>query len=533
MHLRRLILTLTLMLFLLSGCAYKNHMKQGDLLLQQGQYEAALNEYEAALAKKPRSEDAQRGAEDARNSLIAQLSEETRSLLDARDYPGALDAAFALENRLPDSPDVKKLLREVSERLQLEAADASSRAQWAKSLDFLMLTYDAFPEDRATLDPAIEQVKSTWTKELTEAATSAEAAGHLGDALLLHAQAALLTMAPENVSKRDELRARLLTDYSYPIVIKGKGKGVDRVLSSLQNAQDIPQNMSFHSSTKGLTPAASLNVSIKSPSFKTERSTSTRTARYKSGTQQVENPSYRNAQSDLERAQKDLYRYEDDLMKAERDVDRYSDQVMREGDTPGTSTGAEQSLSRARSDLERARDNVERARDSVRREQEDLNDTPPTIEEDVYSDLEYTVTTQRRIATLPGTVSITHSDKTAPIERSFSPSTSAQDESHGAYPIAGIAEDPLELPSDASLVTQLRGAVTNSAFAAADQSFQLRRKQVLEQAFAQEDEGERLHFYVIYILMDPTLVDERIIEEIATARGIPNAPQIINESKAK
>ena len=241
----RALLTSLLALVLLSGCVYKNHMKRGDTLYAQGAYEASLDEYEAALARRPKSEDALVASQAARRALIESLTVEARALLDEQDYPAALNAAFALENRLPDSPEVLRLIAEVSERMQAEAADRIAREQWAGALDLLLMTYDAFPEDQSKLDPEIQRVKEIWTEALTVAARAAEEQEHWGEALLLHAQASLLTMRPENVSKRDELRARLLAESYFPVAVRAEGGRGARVVDALLKGSQRSQNFSF------------------------------------------------------------------------------------------------------------------------------------------------------------------------------------------------------------------------------------------------------------------------------------------------
>ena len=97
-RLKRLVLLISLVsLLFVSGCAYKNHIKQGDTLYAQGNYEAALTQYEAALDRRPESEEAQLRVKDAQDAFIAQLSAETYALLDEQNHPAALEAAFALE----------------------------------------------------------------------------------------------------------------------------------------------------------------------------------------------------------------------------------------------------------------------------------------------------------------------------------------------------------------------------------------------------------------------------------------------------
>lgn len=525
-HIKSSILILALLSILFaSGCAYKNHIKRGDALYTQGNYEQALYQYEAALQKRPNNKDAQYKVEATRQAFIEQLSADTIAYLNEQNYVAALNAAFTLENRFPELPAVRQLVRDVSARIQSDAKSSSDRAEWAKALDTYLIAYDAFPEDRQAIEPELQYIKTTWYNELDKAAKEAESKGHTGDALLLHAQASQLQPNPQSVAKRDELQARLLNESLFQIKLSGRGDRFNRVASSLLNLQGLSQNLVFFKEAKQQ-PDATLAINVGRPSFSTQRSNSQRYKDYISGTRLVENPQYINRQNDLEREQRDLFRYEDDLSRAERDVDRYMDQVAREGDTPGVSTGAEQSLSRAQSDLERARDNVDRARRRVRDAERQLNDTPPNIEEDVYSTLEYSVTTHTRLAKMSLDLRMTD-PQGEELVQSFRPALSASDETHRAYPIADIPEDPLDLPSDASLETQLFSSAINSSFSTANTTFQKHRQAVLADAFAQQDQGLRVHHYVIYILMDPSSVDQRVLDEIADLRGIPDAAGLL------
>ena len=67
----RKLLVLLLLVLTLAGCVYRKAMKTGDELYAQGNYEAALQQYQVALAKKPDSEEAQLKVADAKAAVDA------------------------------------------------------------------------------------------------------------------------------------------------------------------------------------------------------------------------------------------------------------------------------------------------------------------------------------------------------------------------------------------------------------------------------------------------------------------------------
>ncbi|MEC9442228.1 MAG: tetratricopeptide repeat protein [Myxococcota bacterium] len=528
MHRFQRLLILLLLALTLAGCVYRKAIKSGDELYAQGQYEAALQQYEVALAKKPDSEEAQVKVADAKAAVVRVYTEETRAHLEAGDYPSAIAAAVALRDRLPDEAAVQQLCRDVSSASQLAASNAAEEKQWAVSLDLLTLVYDAFSEDRAAIDPEITRVKKTWAGELASRALLTENKGNLGDALLLYSKASELVLDPAYVSKRDELRGRLLDQTAYKVKLEGKGAEFKDVAARLEVA-NLPQNVKFGKGRAFKEADAEATISMNSPRFTKNRSTSTRTARYKSGTKQVPNPQYKNRQDDVLREEKELARYEERVTKAQSDIARYSDQVAREGDTPGTSTGAEQSLSRARSDLESALRNVDSQRDRVIRAKEQLADTPQTIEEDVYSDLEYTVTTHTITGKSVLKITISHPDGRERLQEERGLGVSASDDQHAAQSIANVPEDPLDLPSEKALEGDLLVQGTNVSWQMINMSLQARRNAVLEQAYAAGDVGVKTHLFVIYILLDPTNVDPQVVSEIESTHGIPDSVRVLTQ----
>lgn len=526
----RKLLVLLLLVLTLAGCVYRKAMKTGDELYAQGNYEAALQQYQVALAKKPDSEEAQLKVADAKAAVVKIYTAETQQHLDAGDYPSAIASAVALRQKFPEEAAVQQLCRDVSSSSQLAASNAAEEKQWAISLDLLSLVYDAFEEDRAAIDPEMARIKKVWASELASRALLTENKGNLGDALLLYSKASELVLDPAYVSKRDELRAKLLEETAYKVKLEGKGADYKDVAARLQVA-NLPQNFKFGQGRAFKSPDAEVSISVKAPRFSTSRSTSTRTARYKSGTQQVPNPQYKNRQDDVLREEKELARDEEEVTKLQQDIVRYEEQVAREGPSPNTSTGAEQNLSRARSSLETALRNVSSQRDRVIRAKEQLADTPQTIEEDVYSDLEYTVTRHTLTGKSSIKITISHPDGRERLQEERGLGVSASDDQHAAHPIANVSEDPLDLPSEKALEVDLFNQGAGVSLDMINMSLQARRSAILEQAYASGDVGQKTHLFVIYILLDPSNVDPQVVSEIEGTHGIPDSVRVLAQPK--
>ena len=513
------------------GCAYGKHIDRGDELMTKGHYDQALSQYEAALALDPEEIEAQIKVSEAKSALIRQSTGETRALLDGGDYVGAILSARALYDRLPDASPVDTLMRDVASRTKQAADHHAEQEQWADSLSLMQALYEHFDGERAELDPRINEVRSTWAASLRVRAEEAEQAGHFGDALLLHAKANSLVMDPASVAKRDELHARLIDTHAYRVALNGRGKEAHEVIGRLLG-QRLAQNVVMtDAASKDDSSQVMVHVEVAPAQVDLQRSTSMRAVRYKSGTRQEPNPSYQRYQDDVIREERDLHRYEDDLSSAERDVSRYQMQVDREAPSPNTSTGAEQSLSRAQSARERARDHVDRARNRVLRSKERMHNTDPMIEVDVFSNLDYVVTHYDLLATSQIELRVLHEDGRPPIVVREPLGRRAQDDEHAEHAIAGVRADPLDLPPEQDLVDTMWGDGVTLTMGAIGQSLQAKRADLLQEAFALQDDGARAHLYVVYILLDPRQVDPQVVAELASLRGIPDSVKVLSSLK--
>ena len=528
---RRALLLLSVALVCLSfvtGCAYGGHLDRGDEYFAQRRYELALHEYQAALKLKPDSDEALARVERAKRSLLEVLAQDAQRRLTEGDYPAAIELAAQSFAQAPRAQSTTRLIAKVVQDTLAHSERLRAQEDFAQGLALIEVLYERLPSTRDALELTLSDAHQAWAQGLARRAQAAERAGHLGDALLLYAKAAQLVMTPQAVAKRDELRARLLDTHVYTASLSpSSGSPMAQEVLARLRVWTWAQNIRFVSDKDK--PMASLELGLGQPSFSRQVSTSSRTARYKSGTRQVPNPAYKNRQDDILREQRDQERYQQDVLRLERDVSRYQEQVAREGPSPNVSTGAEQNLSRAQSELSRARDNLSRQLQRVLRAQEEAARTPQLIEEDVYSDLTYPVNTHSVRGELSLHARVAHADARPALATQQILSTSASDTEHAAYAVANISLDPLSLPSQDELTERLKAQAAASAADALLGSLTSHRQALLAQAQASQAEGERVHRLVVYILLDPTRVEPQVERELEQRRGVPASVKLLGQ----
>ncbi|WP_428263358.1 hypothetical protein [Haliangium sp.] len=517
----------------IGACAYGRHIERGDQAYAQGDYEAALNEYEAAQAKEPDSEEAQQKIAATKEKLASVYSEEVARALAANEHLAAADAAQRASIRLPDNPVTYELVEQVATATLAHAKALEDQQSYAPALALYEGLAVRLPSQAGKAQPRITAVRHRWAATLSERGAAAALAGRVGDAALLYTKAATLSDAPEHAARAEALRAQILREYVYVVALgAAKTPGEQYVMAGLAKTE-LPPAMRLESVGAGSGEengrvSATLTLAVGAPRFDVESSSRTETATFQSGTRQVENPFYDNRRRDVERAERDVLDAENDVTRYESDVARYEEAVAREGDTPNTSTGAEQSLSRARSDLESARRRVTDRRRQLQRAREALADEPQFREEPVYADLAYTVITQTQLAEAEFSARVGHGDGRTDIEVVRTLDAQASDDSHPAQPTAGVPEDPLELPPRDDLVVALYHQALELSWAMIDQSFGQWRQALLSKALAAPTDDERVDGYVIYLLTDPAApVPTPVPVDLGALRGIPDAEALL------
>ncbi len=511
------------------GCAYSRHMNEGDKAFAAGEWEAALTQYEAALVVDPNSTEAQEKASQARENAIGTYREEVVAKLMAEDVLGAMNVAARLHEKFPDVEAATAIVMEVKNATFGKAQGLLNERDFANALMLYDSAAEYLPPAREDARAQSQAVKSKWVADLEAAGTTAEEAGRRGDAALHWAKLVQLTREPKYETRFRAQRTALLEEYRYRVEVDGRsGAGLDAIRQRLDTLNGQSALRVMQDPPRGAELDATAKFTVRAPKFRTTKSERTETVRYQSGTQQVPNPFYDMRQDDLLKEQERLTSRENDVTRLEADVDRYRAAVAKEGDTPNTTTGAEQSLSNAESRLESARRSLQDQRNAVQRAREEVADTPQTKEEPVYSDHTYTIVRHDLTGELPFEGSIRHRDSRPTASAKTVVKTSATDETHPAQPVADVPADPLTLPSEGELAAQLYELAANEARTLVVESFEGWRAAILEKA-AKSSEDVKVDLLVAYILTDPRSVPPTVAADLSALRGIPDAVRVLSQ----
>lgn len=514
---------------ILVGCAYGKYLRKGDDAFAAGDYETALRNYEAAASVDPNSEEAAEKVTLAKEKLVAGDAQTARDALAADDLLGAMVAARKAWDRLPEAAPTRQIILEVSNATFTKAQTLVLSKDFANALMLYETLAETLPSEAEKTVPHAGEVRDKWSTLLEERATTAEAAGRKGDAMLGWAKLAQLSGDPGHGGKRDALRNAILDEWAYWVQLSGKGgEAYENVVAGLSG---VTRSSALRVATRvpsGTNPAAKARITLGRPKFNVEKTTRTATVQYQSGTKQVENPFYKTKQDRLLDEERRLVDKQNDVTKLESDVSRYEDSVAKEGDTPNVSTGAEQSLSNAKSRLESARRSVQDQRNAVQRAKEELAREPQTKEEPVFSDHTYTITTHTRRGQMSVVGNITHADGRPPAELRNTALVEASDDEHAAQDIAGVAADALTLTSEGQLSTQLyeQGLAKSRALVAS--SFSSWRAALVERAVNAASDDERVDLMVIYIVTNPATVTPKVPADLSALRGIPDSVKILS-----
>jgi tetratricopeptide (TPR) repeat protein len=514
-----LLLSVTLMF----GCAWQGHIKKGDEFLAAGNYDAAATEYAEALRLRPDDAEIAAKLREAQGGQVELRSQRARAALDANDTAQAIALAAEAFGILPDHPATTALIDHVVDVAGQRAKTSAEAGQFAEAMAIYDQILAGLPSARDRVSADAKAVTDAWVAKLTTAATEAEAAMRIGSALLYRSKIAALTGQPS--PERDAAREQVAAQLRYVVVIKAKGGGAgDTVAASLLGKQ--PGSL-LEIASAGERPAATMTLTIGKPKFGTDKQTREQEAQYQSGTKQVPNPFYKSAQDDVLDEERRQVEAENEVTKQEQYVSQYSAEVSREGDTPGVSTGAEQNLWNAESRLESAQRSLQDQRNAVIRAKEKAASTPQTSEEPVYSTHRYKITTHILTATVQVKAQLEHADGRPPISIDQPLTASAQDDENAAQSVAGIAEDPLSLPSKDELAAQLDGQAAPMVGAVIAESFAGHRQGLLAQAGAAAEPTQKLELLLHHVISDPRSVDAQVVADILALSGVPDAATLL------
>ncbi len=515
---------LILFVFLV-GCAYGKHINRGDELFEQGQYEDALVEYEAAQQVDPESEEAAGKILATKEKLVSAYTNTARTYLAEEAYFEAIDATRAAYEKLPENPIVVKLVDDVRDKVFAKADAYVASNDYATGLSLTDALVKNLPLIRDKAEIKSTTIRNAWIANLVKRGEDAKSKNRKGDAVLLYTKAAQLSGDENHKTIALTWKNEIVSENLYTLALTGSGTGASSVSNMAVSANLSGTSLRIEdASQKPVDPKATIKFRLGSKKYQTDKTSVEKSIRYESGTKQVENPFYKSKQDKVTDEEKRLVQKEKDLTKAESDVSRYETAVAKEGDTPGTSTGAEQSLSRAKSDVESRRRALNSQRDTLLRAKEDLAKTDRTKEEKVYSDHSYTVTTH----TLTGSLQLSGLIKFEKENSSLGnlAKTSVSDSTHGSHGPSKLQADPLNLPRKESMTQTLYNANARYIVGISLGQFQIWRGQLFETAKAAATDDARIDAYMIYLITDPSKVNPEVLKELELFRGIPEADSL-------
>ncbi|MEZ4454439.1 MAG: hypothetical protein R3B09_33615 [Nannocystaceae bacterium] len=497
--LARLLASFTLALTLVAGCGYKNALKQGDEAMATQRYEDALGFYRRALELKPDSAEAQQKVAAAQEKATAARIDAGKAKLAARDFAGAIDDAAGAVAIHP-SPAVRAFVDEVTAAVSGEGERLAEAGVYAEGLALVDGAIAKIPSASDKLAGPRRDLAERWSAALDAGATAAEGAGRLGDALLQRAMIVELVGDDAQRSARDRLLGQLKARSSFRVAQSPTRDAAAGALAQRLVGADPSRwiEVLAPGPAQGET-AATLTFTLQKARFTTDKRDRSESARYQSGTKQVPNTFYKMAQDKVSDQERRVLEAEKEVTKQEQYVAQYRKDVEKEGPSPNTSTGAEQNLYNAENRLESAQRNVQSERDQLQQRRDELQRTPQTKDEPVYTDVQYKITTHTLTATAKLVGGLTPAGGTK-VDLGRELTTDAKDDAHDGVSAAGIAADPLQLPSHAELEGRLADAAIAEVAGRIGEAFAAYRRSILDRASGDDDKVDRM---VLFLLLDP------------------------------
>jgi tetratricopeptide (TPR) repeat protein len=178
-----------LLLLPLAGCtAYHRALKDGEAALQAGQYEAAEQAYQLALAADPRSQEAQAGLAKVRRAWALELVARGDAAKQAGELGQAADAYARAASLDASNPEAPERLRQTLEARAAQGHAAVKAGELVVALAHFeaVLRHDA---QHTSARMGQDRVHAEWARQLFARATAYEQDGKLGNALVEYVRA--------------------------------------------------------------------------------------------------------------------------------------------------------------------------------------------------------------------------------------------------------------------------------------------------------------------------------------------------------
>ncbi len=515
---------LLILVLMLTGCAFGKYMEAGDNAAKAGRWEAAYQSYARAAADDTDSKEAREKRDAARYQWLMLKANEARADADRGDTLGAIVAARKAAEIWPEHAEAVKVVKDISAKVTQHASRLVAQKDYANAVMLHEAAIRELPGVAATHEIQANGVKTVWQSVLAQEAEAAEASSRQGDALLLWAKISQLSTEVEHRRKFQVLRSQIQAEMAYRVRLNAIGRDANPIVARLSSFK----RGTLEVDVQPTSPLAEAGIQFQDFRVSEKRESLSATVEYQDGVRQVPNPTYASRLSDVQDDERRLAEAENEVNRAENKVIQYEQAVAREGDTPNTSTGAEQNLTRAQSDLVRARDTVIDKRNDLIRSKDDLSRQPQFVDEPVYRSLTYPVTRVTKTATANLTVLIKHPDGRPSNKVTETVSTSSVDETHDAQPVAGVAADPLNLPGNNEMLSNLHEVMIERSRAALLKDFAEWRTQLLASAIRVTNPDQRVDALVRYVITDPKSADISAATELTSLRKISDVIGVLS-----
>ncbi|MBA2662505.1 MAG: hypothetical protein H0U74_09445 [Bradymonadaceae bacterium] len=473
--------------------------------------------------------EATQRVETTRVRLVEVWAERSRASIRLENYLEAIDNAARALSFSPNNPQARAIEREVVVRIEERAGKVLESADFAQALRLYDAVFERLGNQGQEAQERRAEIRIRWSKDLVKRADVAEQDSQPARGVLLLSKAFALTADPELASRRDAYLDRVRAERRYKVLAVGNSAEAGFAYVSERLMREMMGPFFEVYSPTVDKPQASLRLAVGKPRFDTDRRTRTERVNYQSGTRQAPNPHYKSRQDRVHDEERRVLEVEQEITRQQQYVSKYQSDVEREGPSPNVSTGAEQNLSNARSRLESAQRRVIDQRQQLQRARDDLNNSPQFVEEAVYSDHTYTVTTHtlRAAASLHG--ELTHRDGRAAIPLDAQLQVEASDDEYAAQPVINLAERRLELPSAQALTPRLYEQAYRRSYDALAHSFEQHRLELFDRAKNTTASDQRSELYVIYMLMDLGSIEPSASIALAALEGIPDSVAVLTQ----
>ncbi|MFU8803556.1 MAG: hypothetical protein ACNA8W_07095 [Bradymonadaceae bacterium] len=518
-----------------TGCHHNKLIKRGDAQFERGEYSAALQNYRAAQQRKPNSKKIRQRIEAAEERLLEDILVQTREAIAAGAYVEAIEyASFGLKE-FPRERVIKENVETVVQRVSRAGDEDLDQGYFASALYLYQSLNQNFVGYESTLEPRIELIRKEWNDVLVTRAEAALANEHSARGFLLWAKANELVPGTDKRQKRDALRKEVIDRHAYRTSLElgerasKETRAVADLLLQTPTGPGLPIG-GVAMDEDG--PGAAIHLVARAQKFDKSRSTRTETVEYQSGVNEVRNPDHHAKRTELNEKRREVKATEEELTRYERAVRRYQAIVDREGYVEGNvadavGTEAQRGLATATAHRDEAASKLQTLQNEEAALEDELAALPAMIEEPVYANHSYPITTHRMVARMPisGRVEGRDARDTKPFQTVIE--LIYEDEVYSAQPVIGVEQKTLEIPSEADIGKALHREAADYVFHFVVESFDAYRRRFVEEAIGESDKARSVDLMVTYLLLDTGRADEDVVYSVAEIEDIPNTADFL------